>query len=254
MKKMLNLLISLIVLFTALSAAVADGVDWHCQVCNEDRNSEWCPVCGARRPTPDATFWTCPTCGRVLPMDYNFCPDDRTERSISPATWPIKTLSGTGTSLRELKDESMRHQSFFGPGKRYPGAGAYKPYKVTRATALFREGDYVLVDMSYKTVGRRCVFFKASSLTNASAEEMSLKAYPASVTRTVEAKYGPGNEYDTVVKDTRNPDTGSANRQYIRLSSGEKINVFFQTGNWVYAEFNCALGLIRAWLPTDSVM
>ncbi len=75
---------------------------------------------------------------------------------------------------------SKRHQSYFGPdSKRYHGAGAYKPYKVTSMTALLREWDYVLVDMSYSSAGRQCVYFRSSSLTNAAADFIILTAHPA---------------------------------------------------------------------------
>ena len=131
----------------------------------------------------DGGSWTCPVCGETFPASYNFCPNDSTMRPVSGGgSWPYMSLSGSGTALRSLKDESARHQSFFGPNrKNYPGAGAYKPYKVSRATALFREGDYVLVDMSYTTVGRRCVYFKASSLTNASVQAVTLSGHSARV-------------------------------------------------------------------------
>lgn len=219
MKKLRCLILVLICLISLLAGfAHADGGTWYCSVCNTYRSTEWCPDCGSHRP------------------------DDTADQE-----WPTMTLNGVGTSLRALNDESKRHQSFFGPNKNYPGAGAYKPYKVTSATALFCEGDYVFVDMSYQTVGRRCVYFKASSLTNANAQYVSLTAYPAVTTVRVQPHFGPGYEYDSVIKKN-----GNSNEDII-LNTGTRINVFFETDDWLFTEFSCALGTVRAWLPSNTV-
>ena len=158
--------------------------------------------------------------------------------------WPVISLTGYGTALKPSKDESRRYQSTFGPGRSYPGAGAYKPYKVTSMTALMREGEYVLVDMSYKTVGRRILYFKDSSLTNAMAETANYPAYSAVTTTWIQPMFGPGYAYDEV-EDQKN------NR--VTLGAGNRVNVFFEANGWVFAEFGCSLGVIRAWLPADQV-
>ena len=160
------------------------------------------------------------------------------------SAWPVISLSGYGTTLKPSKDEKRRYQSTFGPGRGYPGAGAYKPYKVTSMTALMREGEYVLVDMSYQTVGRRILYFKDSSLTSATADEFSFSAHSAATTTTVQPMFGPGYAYDEVQDQ---------NGHRITLGSGNRVSVFFEADGWVFAEFSCALGMIRAWLPADQV-
>ena len=203
----------------------------------------------------DGGSWTCPVCGETFPASYNFCPNDSTMRPVSGGgSWPYMSLSGSGTALRSLKDESARHQSFFGPNrKNYPGAGAYKPYKVSRATALFREGDYVLVDMSYTTVGRRCVYFRASSLTNASVQAVTLSGHSARVTSRVQPHFGPGYEYDEVDRTVTNRKTGRNTTEKVMVDAGSRITVFFECSGWVFAEFGSSLGTIRAWIPADDV-
>lgn len=220
MKKMISLMIALTFLLSAV-AGIAYAESWYCENCRTYRNSEWCPDCGARRPAAQS------------------------------GSWPEMTLSGTGTSLRPFNDESKRHQSYFGPNSNYSGAGAYKPYKVISATALFREGDYVLVDLSYKTVGRRCVYFKSSALSNAGGNYMTLTGHSATTTVSVQPKFGPGYEYDDVVK--KNQSNGRTTTENVVLGSGTWVNVFFETRGWVFAEFGSSLGTIRAWLPANTV-
>ena len=230
MKKMISLMIAMLCLATMLAGtASADGGSWYCGNCGMSRDSEFCPDCGARRPAGGS-------------------------ETISDEGWPVMQLAGAQTALQNLGDESKRHQSFFGPNrKNYGGAGAYKPYKVTRATALFREGDYVLVDMSYRTVGRRCVYFRAGSLTNSQVDSVTLTPHPALVNSTVQPLYGPGTEYDPVVNNVSNPQTGKVNTQQVYVEAGSRVNVLLEARGWVFAEFSCALGTIRAWLPADTV-
>ena len=37
------------------------------------------------------------------------------------------------------------------------------------------------------------------------------------------------------------------------LTPGTEVSVFFETDGWVYAEFTCGTGLVRAWLPAGYV-
>lgn len=171
----------------------------------------------------------------------------------SSGAWPIRQMGGTAVRLNTLDDSEARHQSFFGPAAQYPGAGAYKPGRVTDAIALFREGDYVLVDLSYRTVGRRCVYFRTSSLSKGTVEEEKMKAYPAQILESVQPKFGPGAVYDDVEQTVRNPWTGVASRYPVELRAGCDVSVFFETDGWVYAEFSCVIGLIRAWIPVECI-
>ena len=177
----------------------------------------------------------------------------REGEKTSDRGWPVKDFSNcAGTGLRDLPEESMRHQSVFGPGAGYPGAGAYKPYKVLSAKALVREGNYVLVDMSYQTVGRRCVYFKASALTNNDAEETETTGWPVRTTKYVNPRFGPGYSYDSVTKTVRDPEYDSNIVTALELNPGTRAEVFFESNGWVFAEFECTMGRIRAWIPADA--
>lgn len=292
MKRLLACILMIVCLFTMVSAAFAEGETWHCDTCNEDRNTEFCPTCGAKKPDPEPEpeSWICPSCGKELPAEYSFCPDDGSKKedaAVSSVAWPVMDLEGVDTALSPLGDDSKRHQSYFGPGTSYPGDGAYKPKKATSVKALFRIGNFVLVDMTYQTVGRRILYFRSGSLTYSDVENVTLTSHPAKVTGNVAPLQGPGAEYDNVlqtnVKDPsryeevdlliydfdvhdfrvftcwydKDEDVFCLNRETGRytvyLNEGEKINVFFETNGWVYAEFNCCLGTVRAWIPASCV-
>lgn len=216
--------------------------------------------------------WTCPNCGEEISSE--FCPNDGTKKPSSGGEWPVWTLNGVGASLKDLQSSEDRHQAYFGPAKSYPGAGAYKPYKVSKLTALFAEGDFVLVDMNYLTAGKRCVYFKASALTSGNtAETVKLTAYPAITSVTLIPKCGPGIDYENVEqkKESKYADWdfldlvrhfGSyfeiynalqPTRNSVYLEEGTKVDVFFETDGWVFTEFSCEMGTIRAWLPVEYV-
>ena len=222
MKKTVGLLVSLL-LTILLTSALADGYVWYC-----------------------------PVCGTQLDGEYNFCWRDGTPRPAEDTgydgaadyqptvSWPARTLNGVATSLRKLPEESDRHQSKCGPGTAYHGAGAYKPYKVTSAKALFKEGTFVYVDMYYTTVGHRCVYFFASSVTNPlSVPEVSLTGTAGRTWSALTPRFGPGLNYDSFPE--------------ANIYENTAVTVFFETDGWLFCEFDCALGPVRAWLPADQV-
>ena len=187
--------------------------------------------------------------------------------------WPEETFEGTDASLRSLKDSSQRHQSYFGPDASYHGNGAYKPAKAYNVKALFREGDYTLVDMEYPGQGRRVLYFKTSAVTGGDVEPVVLTGYPAKTTTLLIAMQGPGMEYESVMQTVESPYAGLSfeelvakfggsweiyealqdKRQTIYLDEGTDLSVFFEMNGWVFAEFSCSLGVIRAWLPAEFV-
>ena len=209
------------------------------------------------------------------------------------AGWPEMTIAWADIALRDLGDESMRHQAYYGPGKEYATAGAYKPYKVKNARSLLREGDYVLVELDYPTVGKRCVYFKKSMLREAPEEQVQLEAHPAKIDIAVIPVLGPGDDYDRLIQKMPpewvfhpedwpidewrkiygdNPGIFEVNalvetyggsdeieeatdrdEWIVVLDPGTEISVFFETDGWVYTEFTCGTGLVRAWLPSRFV-
>jgi hypothetical protein len=133
-----------------------------------------------------------------------------------------------------------RVQSRCGPAKTYHGAGAYKTYKMLSTEALFTEGGYVLVDLDYQTVGKRIVYFPSSAFRSVrGVPEASLTPFTAYTAESLIPVFGPGYDYDTFDE--------------AEIAAGTSIGVFFEESGWVFAEFECALGVVRAWIPVGSV-
>ena len=251
MKKLFAIILTLFCVMNLINPVLAEAETWHCDTCGTDRSTQFCPVCGSQKPSDIS---------------------GNAEDSLKP--WPVISLEGTAVNLRPLGDEAMRHQAYFGPGKLYGQAGAYKPSKVINAAILFREGDYVLVDLDYETAGKRCVYFRSNTLLDApDIKELDLQGYSAKTTMTMIPQQGPGNAYECVVQKKPSPyadwtvqelagafggsveiwEALQPRHNSVYLEKSSSVTVFFQTKGWVFAEFNCSLGLIRAWLPAAYV-
>lgn len=294
MTKILTVACLFVMLFTMLTAACAEGAAWHCDHCDADLETEFCPICGEERPAVEepaeaeepeeaVTAWTCPVCGEVLPMEYNFCPNDRTEKVVSSGKWPVRIFEGTSVTMNS-RGKTVKEQTYMGPGRKYAQGGSFYKGSIRNMTALLKEGSFILVDMEYASSGKRCVYFKSSAL-NGSAEQVgNMTAYPAVVTADVQPMQGPGKDYDpvkrTVIrKHTKktygksDADEGSSVKSggdntihsgktetYTTLHSDEivlakdaEISAFFEMNGWVYTEFECSAGWIRAWIPAAMV-
>jgi len=159
--------------------------------------------------------------------------------AASGKPWPVTTYTRHTISIRPLA-EDKRVQSRCGPSTSYHGAGAYKTYKMTSTKALFVEGNFVLVELDYTTVGKRVIYFPVSSFYNVNGvPSETLSAVSAYTTASLIPAFGPGYAYDTFDE--------------AEISSGTALSVFFEENGWVFAEFDSALGMVRAWIPIENV-
>lgn len=198
---------------------------------------------------------------------------------FADGAWPSRDLSGVSVTVKPYPNDpekTMRRQAYLGPDKNsYSGAGAYRPGMVTSATALFREGNYVFVDLLYHQDEKRIVYFLTDSLKDvpASLEIVTLTSLPARVTRGVVAMMGPGSDYEVleITEKSKYADWDLAalagkfggsyeiglalqgNKYSVVVEPEDTVNVFFEYNGWVFAEFGTAIGNVRAWLPSDSV-
>lgn len=168
--------------------------------------------------------------------------DDETDDYYQPsyASWPERYYAHYSTSVIPLPDDE-RYQSRVGPTGKYAGGGAYKTYKIEYCDALFIEGNYVYVELSYTTVGVRRLYFQRSIFEELyDVPQETLTGVDATLLSDTTARFGPGDMYD-IFKEAV-------------LDSGTPLKVFFSEDGWVFAEFHCKkLGTVRGWLPAELV-
>lgn len=190
-----------------------------------------------------ALAWYCPNCGKA--NDYNFCtlcgtpqPYFTAQTSGSSKPWPVVTLPMTQVYFHPSGDG--RVLAYCGPTN-LPEAGAYKTMKMRSTYALFTEGNYTLIDMDYMTVGHRRLYFRKSAYPKNTYDipAFDYTACPAATTKAVTPLWGPGSDYDTF---------GEA-----AIPAGTSLSVFLEEDGYVFAEFTCKLGVVRAWIDTDHV-
>lgn len=253
MKKLIAILMT-VCLLAGMVSAYAGGSSWHCNVCNEDRDTEWCPICGTHRPDDESQVWICPTCGKEVPAEYNFCGDDGTPKTISSGAWPVREMRGVGVVLRKGPSTKTRRMAFYGPdSKDYAEEYSYLPAKVSSATALFREGNYILVDLVYEGSTHRCVYFNENVLNYNNVDDVLLTRYKARALSETVVRTGPGDDYDEVINSNYIDGRGVKITAKVRLEMNMEIDVFFEMNEWLFIEFVSSIGLIRAWVPAYCV-
>lgn len=156
----------------------------------------------------------------------------------TPAVWPVIATEGVATRLRPL-DEKGRRASYLGPDREYASGGWFRPDQVSSALAVFQEGDYILIDLEYPSVGRRCVYFAASDVTDPPETAVCPEGVPVTVTETTQPRLGPGRKYDT--------------NQLSVLHDGDTVMALLEWNEWVLTEYQDERGLVRAWIPAVSI-
>ena len=171
------------------------------------------------------------------------------ESDEGSGSWPTITLNKIYSKLKDNEDEpKFRQQSFFGPGKEYHGAGAYRP-SLTQVSAILRVGNYTLCELYSDFTGRRLVWFQCGMLTRFNVEKVELTRNPAQVTEEVQPMFGPGDNYGRVYETLP-----FGEKRDVKIAGGTEVNVFFEADGWVYVEFtDVSLGLITGWIPREKV-
>ena len=163
-----------------------------------------------------------------------------TEAPQDEAPWPTLSFDTTSVYAYDLPSDE-RIQSRCGPARTYHGGGGYKTYKIQDTQALFIENGYLFVDLTYQTVPRRRLYFATDLFSGwNNVEKMSFSAYAARTTTALTPLFGPGGQYDTFDEAA--------------IASATSLSVYFEEDGYVFAEFECELGPVRAWIPVDSVV
>ena len=181
----------------------------------------------------------------ITPKHVHIVTPEPIDPVITDGPWPVRDLSGVPVSLKPFANDpnkEMRRQAYYGPEKKkYPGAKSYRPGMVNSATAIFRDGDYILVDLLYHENEKRFVYFTTDSLLEdppASLEIAPSEVYSAKTSKATKATMGPGWDYEALEST---------------INAGAELAVFFEYNDWVFAEFYTSVGIVRAWLPADAV-
>ena len=154
-----------------------------------------------------------------------------------PVPWPTYTLK---TYKLTVADTTSNKMSYSGPSKNYSEAGCYVPSVMARTDGLFVEDRYVLVDMNYTSIGLRRVYFRCGIFKSTyNVPEAALTRYPAVTTQEVTAWYGPGTKYNKFPEAS--------------LGANAPITVFFEEDGYVFAEYDTAFRLVRAWIDAAYV-
>ncbi|MBR3429483.1 MAG: hypothetical protein IKG87_05225, partial [Clostridia bacterium] len=126
------------------------------------------------------------------------------------------------------------------PGEHYLSAGGYKPGKVASAEALVKDGDYVLVHLDYPTGGgKKCVYFKSSEITKQPDLLMETEPYTVTVSKDTQPKLGPGDAY--------------MKGELSGLKKGTSVSAVLEWKGWLLVEYTEKKGLVRAWIPLNSI-
>ncbi|MCI5957405.1 MAG: hypothetical protein MRZ54_10515 [Clostridiales bacterium] len=210
-----------------------DGIDWTLRV--TDNGSQQ-----ATLYTRDANGNWLRT-GRTYQMSsfFGYAAPTPQPAAAPEASWPQASYDGIPVSVYPLPEDE-RYQSRCGPSRSYHGAGAYKTYKISSIQALFIEDGYVLVDLDYTTVGRRRLYFQTKIFTGlGGVPQVTLSSYSAKTNCALTPRFGPSNVYNDF--------------EEAAIGAGTSLSVFFEENGWVFAEFDCELGPVRAWIPTENV-
>ena len=257
-KKMIVITMITVFVFIMTVSALCEHAAWDCPECGrKDNTGKFCGGCGYPVPTTNNGD-TSESAGN----EFQVTEDDMTsgvypqnsegtdQTSIESGNWPVRTFYGTGITVNSLpNDKNVKRQAYLGPNaKVYASGGSFKASAIQNSVALFREGEYALVDFYYPTMGRYCVYFLTRYLSGSDIEQVALTAYPAQVISEVYPMEGPGSDYRKLEELT-----AKRNIKEIVLMPGTRIDVFFEINGWLFSEFSCSIGRVRAWIPVNSV-
>lgn len=198
--------------------------------------------------------WNCPQCGRTGNTG-NYCGG-----CAHPAPWisspSISSVNTTG-SIPELsatypEQKAQLHQFsaansaesisvYTGPGKSYIKAEKVRPSTGFATTICFIENDWVLTHLIHHDYDKY-VFINTNNFDNLSSScpsVASLSYVNGTIRQNTIPSWGPGSGYDLC-------------RDYT-VGQGTSVKVYFQEGNYYYAEYGIAAGTVRMWIPKDSV-
>ena len=192
--------------------------------------------------------WDCPNCG-MTNNSGNYCPNCAYPAPAYSAgnTDGVPRLydlyPGTSTRMKKNGDPEGRWYSYAGPGRGYSGSGGYKTDSghANSLTAYFSENGWVFAHVIYSTAFERYVYLPQYTVEdgNRLPQISALDYYYGVTNRRIDPSWGPGSSFNVCTD--------------FAIVSGTEVKVFFEENDYVYAEFRCAKGAVRMWIPENSV-
>ena len=191
----------------------------------------------------EGTAWDCP-CGRTGNTGA-FCGNCGQARAEAPSELlPVlsATYGGTTARLHEYSGAGANERItvYAGRGKEYGKSIKMTPNGQKKVTAFFSENDWVFTHITHRT-GSQYLYIprKYFDYLENVPEIGTLDYHEGSITQTVTPQWGPTDKFDSA-KDCI-------------AHQGTAAKVFFSEGDYVYAEYHCASGTVRMWLPAYAV-
>ena len=151
-----------------------------------------------------------------------------------------QTYPGAGSKLRPVGD---RWYSRLGPGKGYDTSGGYKTdsQHKNRLVIFFNEDGWVYSDIVYSNGYERYAYLPDYAVEG--GREMrkvyELDYVEATTNSMIVPSWGPSDSF--------------MQHEDCTVTANSPIKVFFKENNYVLAEFSCAKGLARMWLPINKI-
>ncbi|QUC66375.1 hypothetical protein [Aristaeella hokkaidonensis] len=159
---------------------------------------------------------------------------------------PVLSQSYPGISAK-LKTHEGRWFSKYGPGNNYAkgaSAGGFKTDSKhsNRLTVYFVENGWVYADIVYSTAFERYAYLpqNAVNVSDSIPQISALESFEGVTTQIITPLWGPNDSFN------RNQDC--------TINANTTITAFFRENDYVFAEFSCAQGTVRMWLPISDIL
>ncbi len=216
-RSLIAVIILLIGLLSAAANGIGEGVAWDCPKCGRTGNTgAFCGTCGqARAESP---------------------------KKEEPLTVLSATYGGTAARLHEFSGAGANERItvYAGPGKEYGKSFRMTPNGQKKVTAFFSENDWVFTHITHRT-GSQYLYVPRKYFDNpVNVPEIgTLNYHDGSIIQTVTPQWGPTDKFNS-------------EKDCVAVQ-GTAAKVFFSEGDYVYAEYTCAAGTVRMWLPAYAV-
>jgi hypothetical protein len=203
-----------------------------------------CARCGETEGEPLGHDWQKATW--IVPQTCTRC-----EVTEGDPLVPVLTEMYTGQTMRLIPaEEGERRWAEYGPGTRFARTSTAGGYLTdgdhsTRLTAYFIEGTWVFADIvhSGNNTGayERYAYLPRMSVLHYDRLPVTaaLDYVNGKTNARINPSAGPGEKY--------------ASLWVHKIPADTPVKVFFREGDYLFAEFSSSYGLVRLWLPMDSV-